>query len=206
MKSFSASVAAANERATLERLERERDQAKQLERAGALIRSGKFGGRTIEIYDGGFVRVASSMSASTPFEELRSIKFTVNVQDKSAGGRALAATMTAGLSLMASKEKRTLILTIATDRQVHTLKTTGGMGRAEDKAGQALEAAGQSVIEARRTGAASATVNQTVVVNTASHSGSGPGEKLRQLAELHRDGILSDDEFNEAKQRLLRDL
>jgi len=61
-----------------------RDHAEREAEAGRLVTSGVFGTSTIEIYEGGLVRVAESregragaapISKSTPFERLRSISF-----------------------------------------------------------------------------------------------------------------------------------
>src|SRR4051794_32364968 len=91
----------------------ERKWAEDLAAAGALVTSGTFGMSTIEIYEGGYVRVASTeqpkaqgvanmrsqmaanlssggSKAKTPYEKLRSIKFTPAGSDQtSAGGSSL---------------------------------------------------------------------------------------------------------------------
>jgi hypothetical protein len=81
---------------------------------------------------------------------------------------------------------------------VHTLKTTGGMGRADDKAGLGIEAACKGILDAVRTEQSYAA---PVVVT--SPAGSSAADRLRQLADLHRDGILSDDEFAAARAKLI---
>lgn len=66
------------------REEKERAHSERALAAGALVTSGVFGTSTIEIYDGGYVRVAEANEGSsivaeiekfTPFEKLRSISF-----------------------------------------------------------------------------------------------------------------------------------
>jgi hypothetical protein len=182
-------------------------QAESQERAeqnratyGKLIKSGAFGATTVEIYEGGFVRVGNFLTAKSPYEKLASISFSTQVQDKSAGGRALAAGLTLGLSTFTSNEKRILFLTIATDKKVHTLQTEGGMGRTEDKTGLALEAAGKAALETLRlTGS-----QRTAIIE--SPPSATVGEQLRQLADLHKEGVLTDEEFAGAKARLLAQL
>lgn len=167
--------------------------------AGDLIEMASFGGRTIEIYDGGYVRVLSLLGWNAPFEKLRSIKYSHQVQDKSAGGRALASFATLGVSRLASNEKRVLFLTIATDAKVHTLKTTGGMTRLDDQAGKKLEAAGQAIIGAQ----AAAPVVAHATAHDAPPAAPDPMEQLRKLAELRDAGILTEEEFTAKKADIL---
>jgi len=89
--------------------------------AGRLVTSGVFGTSTIEIYEGGYVRVAEgtedhvqavAIKKSTPFEKLSSIKFTESDQEKAASapqapsllagsvGNAVTSIMSGGKSLM----------------------------------------------------------------------------------------------------------
>lgn len=167
--------------------------------AGDRIEMASFGRRTIEIYDGGYVRVLSLLDWNAPFEKLRSIKYSHQVQDKSAGGRALASIATWGVSRLASNEKRVLFLTIATDAKVHTLKTTGDMTRLADQAGKKLEAAGQAIIGAQ----AAAPVVAHATAHDAPPAAPDPMEQLRKLAELRDAGILTEEEFTAKKADIL---
>src|SRR5690606_11742808 len=65
--------------------ELQRKQLQDAQAAGALVTSGVFGTSTIEVYEGGYVRVAEGrrdtnqvarISNKTPYEKLRSIKFS----------------------------------------------------------------------------------------------------------------------------------
>jgi hypothetical protein len=60
------------------------------EKAGNLAHTAVFGGTTVEVYEGGYVRVGKFLNKSSAFEKLRSVSYTQQVQDKSAGGRAMA--------------------------------------------------------------------------------------------------------------------
>ena len=100
------------------REELDRKQAEAARAAGNLVTSGVFGTSTIEIYDGGYVRVAegqsnaaqpASITANTPYEKLRSITFTRPRQGDSPGitpalegavGPAVAGLMKGGASFM----------------------------------------------------------------------------------------------------------
>ncbi len=86
--------AAADRKAAKEEVARK--QAQDAMRAGALMTSGVFGTSTVEIYENGYVRVASweeeasqsgikSIDKKSPYEKLRSIKFNPPGQGQSSG-------------------------------------------------------------------------------------------------------------------------
>jgi hypothetical protein len=242
------------------REERALDRAQAVRAAGALVTSGVFGTSTIEIYEGGYVRVASGerpdplgrhrpgraiapgqvvpIGKNTPYERLRSIKFTPAAEDNSSGtdstlegavgptmakllhgGKAalkgsvpgLAAT---GIGYIASVGSRTSFLTIATDKEIHQLTNQGHNGfvktanKGHVDVGLAIEAAGNAVLgvapdQAARESSAVASAQPT---DSAAAERPSVSERLRELADLHREGILSDDEFAEAKAKVLGDL
>jgi hypothetical protein len=258
--------AAADKHAAKEELGRK--QAEDGQAAGALVTSGVFGTSTVEIYDGGYVRVAEGLpgathpgggyvrvaaglrgaaqlggiTRNTPYEKLRSIKFTQPSQGKTSGttsplggavGPAVASLMkggaglmktsapglaVAGLAHLAGQEARKSFLTIATDKAIHALtnQTHNGLMNKSNKGhndvGLALEVAGNSVL-----GVVGDTVDepvlephrasepQSVVVSQAA-AGPTLADRLRELAGLHKDGILSDDEFAAAKAKVLGEL
>jgi hypothetical protein len=160
----------------------------------------QFGFNTIEIYDGGFVRVSKMITPFTPYEKLQSIKFQQQTQDRSGVGQAWAG------GPLASSQRRTLSLTIATDRKVHALVAEHQMLSGDEKAGLALEAAGNTVLGSIR----EATPTQVSIVNppppppTAPSAGTDIADQIKKLAELHGAGILTDDEFAAKKADLLR--
>lgn len=195
--------AAADVSASLEaqRAKTEEAYASGMEAAGRLMLKEDFAGYTVEVYERGYVRVGlgAPLPKSARFERLQSVTYTQQVQDKSSGGRALAGLATGGLNYLASNEKRIMFLTLATDLKVHTLKGSGDMFRLEDKSGLALEAACKGVLDTMRA--------ESMRAGTTTHV---PGdavpsipEQVRQLSDLHRDGVLSDEEFAAAKARLL---
>ena len=93
----------------------------------------------------------------------------------------------------ASKQKRTLFLTIVTDRKVHTLQTEKEALSSDDKAGLALEAAGQAVLDSLAASTAEAPAAPQP----------DAADQLKKLADLHAAGILRDDEFTSKKTDLL---
>ena len=192
---------AAEERAAKE-AQKQADLAAFQQRAGTLVKKGAFGGKTVEIYANGFVRVGFLITANTPLEELRTITYRRNSRDKGSGGRALGALATGGLNLLASKEKVQAFLSIATDTKVHQLSSSQAASW-EEKQGMALEAAGQSVIDMRRHGSASPAAPNEPTPPAPVQEKKSVAEQIRELAALHADGILSDEEFSSAKANLL---
>ena len=152
---FGAAVKNAAAEKKVAKEEHARKQAQDALAAGALVTSGVFGTSTVEIYENGYVRVASwgerpngtgpkSIDKDTPYEKLRSIKFTQPEGETSkstsaldgAVGPAVAKLLKGGKGLMkasapgmaaagiahlATNAARQSFLTIATDKQIHTL-------------------------------------------------------------------------------------
>ena len=222
-----------------------RKQAEDAQAAGPLVTSGVFGTSTIEIYEGGYVRIAegredhtqpASVTKTTPYERLRSIKFTQSDEDKAAGtssaiegavGTAVTSLLKGGKALMkgtvpglaaagvahiAMTGSRRAILTIATDKAIHTLssQSSNSIGiktsnKGHNEVGRALEAAGNTLLGATNASPQSrAPEPQAAATNQAASP--TLAERLRELAGLHADGILSDEEFAASKARLLSEL
>ena len=244
----------------------ERKWAEDVAAAGALVTSGTFGLSTVEIYEGGYVRVASGeqperpsvanvrsqmatnlsgggINAKTPYEKLRSITFTSSDSDQaSQGGSGLESAIgpavagllkgtkhlmktsapglaAAGFAHVASQGSRTSYLTIATDRQIYTLSNQipNSVGLKTAKKGHvdvglALEAAGNAVLgidSSSTADAGAAALSPAVQPESAAAAQTSPpslADRLRELAALHQEGILSDEEFASAKAKLLSGL
>ena len=124
----------------------------------------------------------------------------------------------AGLAHLAGQEGRKSFLTIATDKEIHTLTNQSSNGfisksnKGHNDVGLALEAAGNSVLGVVGDAVHKpvlephpASEPQPVVVSQAA-AGPTLADRLRELAGLHNEGILSDDEFAAAKAKLLGEL
>jgi hypothetical protein len=240
--------AAAEKKAAKEELARQ--QAADAAAAGPLVTGGVFGTSTVEIYENGYVRVASwpagaagagpkTIDKNTPYERLRSIRFTQPESEASAGSSTLEGTVgpavakllkggkglmkasapgmaVAGIAHVASNAARKSFLTIATDKAIHSLtnQTANSVGlkmsnKGHNEIGRALEAAGIAVLaEAQPAPAVDAPAVPAPQPAGPAQSGtpSTLSERLRELADLHKDGILSDDEFASAKAKLLNGL
>lgn len=212
--------------------------------AGSLVTSGVFGTSTIEIYEGGYVRLAEGkenltvpvrISKKTSYEKLRTIKFTPADADAAAasapsaiegvvgtamtslikGGRALAkgtvpGLAAAGIAHVATTGSRRAFLTITTDKAIHTLtnQSTNSVGikttnKGHNEVGRALEAAGHAVLGTSDAPAPALAPAAPPVVSGQVSAGPTLADRLRELAGLHAEGILSDEEFAAGKARLL---
>jgi hypothetical protein len=220
-----------------------RQQAEYAHAAGSLVTSGVFGTSTIEIYEGGYARIAvgredspqpATIAKSTPYEKLRSIKFVPSDEDKASAAPsqlegAVGAAMTslfkggktlmkgtvpglaaAGVAHIATTGSRRAFLTVATDKAIHTLsnQSSNSFGvktsnKAHYEVARALEVAGNAVL-----GLADASApphSLAPEANAATHSPAAPtlADRLRELAGLHAEGILSDEEYATGKAKLL---
>ena len=218
-------------------------QAQDAQAAGRLVTSGVFGTSTIEIYEGGYVRIAegreelthpASLTKTTPYERLRSIAFTQSDEDKASsapsalegavgtavtsllkGGKTLMkgtvpGLAAAGVAHLATTGARRAFLTIATDKAIHTLsnQSANSLGiktsnKGHSEVGRALEAAGKAVLGVADVSAQSHAPEPQMVAAGQSTASPTLAERLRELAGLHTEGILSDEEFAAAKARLL---
>ena len=227
-----------------------RQRAKDAQVAGSLVTSGVFGTSTIEIYENGYVRVATwgeshtgtdprSIYEDTPFEKLRSIKFAQGKDQPSDATSALEKTVgpavsalmkggkglmkatapgmaIAGIAHLSSNAARKTFLTIATDKHIHTMSNQSNRGvgikishRGHDDVGRALEIAGNAVLGVAESSPPAASVPAIATspspLPPPSQSTATPTltDRLREMAALHKDGIISDEEFTNAKAKLL---
>lgn len=217
--------------------------------AGRLVTSGVFGMSTIEIYEGGYVRVAegsdrsvqpATINRKTPYEKLRSIKFTPSDEERAASapsapsvfagtvGTAVSGILSGGKNIMkgsvpglaaagiahiASTGSRRSCLTIGTDRAIHTLSNqfSNSLGlKTSDKGhsdvARELEAAGNVLLGVTDLEPESSVAVAPPIASPAAAAGPTTAERLRELAALHKDGILSDEEFAAGKAKLLAGL
>lgn len=223
-----------------------RKQAEDAEAAGALVTSGVFGSSTIEIYQGGYVRVAAgseeatepvNITKTTPYEKLRTIKFTPSDEEKAVASApsalegAVSTAMTsllkggknlmkgtvpglaaAGIAHVASSGSRTAFLIIATDKAIHALSNQSSNGfikttnKGHTEVARALELAGNAVLDVVNATAQPSGPEPEPVTVAQPAAGPTPADRLRELANLHKDGILSDEEFAAGKTRILSSL
>ena len=160
----------------------------------------KFAGKRIVIYENAYV----SVNEKSP-EKLLSIKGEAEVTKKSGFGRFVGHTATFALSAGSiSNESNTrrgdVYLIINTDSQTHSLswdlqKATSSQNPVEVM--NKIVAAGERVLAMKSSDASSRGTSSSAV-------GSGITEQLEKLASLFADGLLTQQEFEAAKTKLLQ--
>ena len=236
---------AVDDRAAAERQQYAEGMARQTA-AGQLLTKGEFGGRCIEVYEGGYVRIMSHSESSSeartrrntfshinqvPYERLISVSFVEDQENptthapsttsataiqavsgligggiKSSPLGVVAAVVGAGASHAIKVKPRKSTLTITTDMNIHALtsdRDQASVGRALERA--ALTALGLPLpqeriqIEAR----VSPESHPDIPGSPTQQQTSSVTDRLRELATLHREGLINETEFAMAKARLL---
>lgn len=180
---------------------------------GQLVCQGTIGLKNVLIYERGYVRVAPMfLGSQAPFERLHAIDHTAQVAKKSGLGRGVGAAFTLGVNLVGSNMRGDHYLTIVTDQATHVLHedppTEAGM-----KSAIRLAATGQSVMrsaDALRDASPAGQANPLSATQETSPSSASSGEdiaeKLRELKKLHDEGLVSDDEFEHLRAKLVEQL
>jgi len=181
--------------------EREERAADELARYGRMVANEVFGMRTVRIYDKGFVRVSVPLFGSnTRFEQLVSIEASSDVSKKSGAGRGAAALMTGGLSLASSNKRGDVYLTITTDATTHVLHEDPPTAT-NLKHVKRLEAAGLAVL--RQTPSVTTDLSETPTSTPAASGAPTVSERLRELTLLRDEGLVSLEEYDQLRAKLL---
>jgi len=173
-------------------LAKEEKEAELASLAGPVTASARFAsawGKSVTIYQNGYVKVGGSTSP------LLSISGSDSTATKSALGRGIGAVATLGVNMHGSKLRGQAYLSIGTPEQSHTIHLQSP-SPSEVADVHRLVVAGQAAIatrEMRESG--TQPVLQTEPLDLAS--------QIKQLVDLHLTGALSDEEFAEAKSKLL---
>lgn len=169
-----------------------------------------------------FSRGSGSMSSSNPTHDVAGSVAIKAVSAVVKGGfkASVPGVAVAGAGYLAKKAlSGKSVLTIATDRRIHTLTnrttlSTGGIPivkTSHEDVGEVLERVGNSVLTALGRGPVtsnvpalpSAQVEVSQEVSSSRMSSEDVAKRLRELAELRKEGILDDEEFLVAKRQLL---
>ena len=217
-----------------------------VKKVGPLAAEGVFGTTAIEIYEGGYVRVAKSADGEadgkatrdTPYEKLISIEISEGGSSASdalhQSTATVASVMTAkllsrrkgmvgsvgsglaamGVDRLVHQLGQKAVLTVATDRQVHSLtnqrRTYVGLMlpvSGHNALGTNLVAAGKRVLRATGTEVEpTRTETATLKARQRTIEPATLGEQIRELSALNVEGLLTDEEFTDAKRRLLQQL
>ena len=181
--------------------EREERAADELASYGRMVAVEVFGMHTVRIYDKGFVRVSGILFGSnTGFEQLISIEASSDVSKKSGAGRGAAALMTGGLSLASSNKRGDVYLTITTDATTHVLHEDPPTAT-NLKQVKRLEAAGLAVL--RQTPSVTTDLSETPTATQAASGAPTVSERLRELTLLRDEGLVSLEEYDQLRAKLL---
>jgi hypothetical protein len=189
-------------------------------RYGRVVVDEFFGTSRVRITDSGFVQYGTGWlpGKSRPYHRLIDISLDAQIQKKSGAGRAAGAVLTGGLNLMVANTRGDIYLTITTDDEVHVLTADAGAhGPADLKRGHKLVAAGQAILQRK------AAQPQAPTSSPSAHAVSTPpppppaplqsptpgastspvSERLRQLAQLHQEGLITDAEFESRRSQII---
>ena len=193
----------AKEKAEKARIKRE-NAARIEEQYGKRVIQEACGGKTVRIYDKGYVQIFHLFGSSAPFEKLLGISGSADVAQKTALGRTLAAGVTMGANLALSPNKRgDLYLSISTSKKVHMIHESPPTERSM-KAMHKIVTAGQAVLDATAAlHVTSEAPKQLQDQPRPTASASSIADELAKLAALRDSGVLTEDEFQTAKSRLL---
>jgi hypothetical protein len=166
---------------------------------GSVVVSRGFATKWITIYSQGYVKVSSGMGAlKGRVEKLLDIFGETDITRKSGLGRTAGALLTLGANVLLSPGQRgNVYLTITTDRDTYSIMWTHPTAQSI-RAMNEIVSAGKSVI-ARTNASSGAAVSRQA---TALGSPDLPTQ-LGNLAQLRDSGVLSEKEFEKAKNKLL---
>jgi hypothetical protein len=149
-------------------------------------------GTTMKVYKDGTFTTKALFGKLSGRDRLSAFDHDMDsMRRKSTSGRGAAAILTGGLSLAASNNRGVVYVTVTGESSgVRTYTTSNPSGTTLASIRTLKAAADAIVAQQRPTPASSGSVSDV--------------DQLKQLAELHQAGALTDAEFAAAKARLLR--
>jgi len=167
---------------------------------GTVVANESFGLYKVRIFSDGYIQISKGLGLfKGSIEKLLEIEGESQITKKSALGRGLAGVVTLGKNQLAPNQRGNLILTITTDKVVHVLiedlpqkQWIVSMNK--------LVAVGKSVIKKGTSSEVTGTVTSTAKDLP---QGVSLAQQIRELSELKDAGIISEKEFESAKQKLL---
>ena len=163
---------------------------------GKVLVSEFFDTKKIEIYANGYVKVSSLLGIINKgtIEKLIAVDGSSEVSKKSGLGRAAGAIFTGGLNLAVSNLRGNAFLNIITENQTHSIMVEAPTP-SDLKALSVLVATGKSLAQR-------AASNNSASIPTAP-AAKDLATQLLELDGLHKAGVLSDEEYAKAKNKLL---
>jgi hypothetical protein len=164
------------------------EDAKGKEMAGREVASEFLSVGMVKIFQNGYISVGNWGRLN--YEKLISFDvFSANLTKKSGLGRGVAAVLTLGVNLYSPNTRGNLIVTIVTDKKVHSIEELPQVNVIRTV--QKLEAAAKSVIKSSEPS------------KSGNQDSSDLGASLEKLVSLKNLGALTEAEFEKAKAKLL---
>ena len=163
---------------------------------GTVVANESFGLYKVRIFSDGYIQISKGLGLfEGSIEKLLEIEGESQITKKSALGRGLAGVVTLGKNQLAPNQRGNLIMTITTDKVVHVLiedlpkkQWIVSMNK--------LVAVGKSVIKKDKS-------SEATVTSKDSAQSQSLAQQIRELSELKDAGVISEKEFESAKQKLL---
>jgi hypothetical protein len=163
---------------------------------GTVVANESFGLYKVRIFSDGYIQISKGLGLfKGSIEKLLEIEGESQITKKSALGRGLAGVVTLGKNQLAPNQRGNLIMTITTDKVVHVLiedlpqkQWIVSMNK--------LVAVGKSVIKKGAAPEATSTAKD-------SSQSQSLAQQIRELSELKDAGVITEKEFESAKQKLL---
>lgn len=179
--------------------QKEAENNESQEKYGQVVVSSPFATKWITIYSKGYVKVSSGMGAlKGDVEKLLDIFGETDITRKSGLGRTAGAVLTLGANVLLSPGQRgNVYLTIATDRNTHSIMWTRPTALSIRTMNE--------IVSAGKAAMARAGASLDSVSNASSQTQNAPdlASQLASLAQLRDSGVLSEEEFEKAKGKLL---
>lgn len=152
------------------------EAAKELEAYGIVVLELAFAGKSVRLYSKGYAQIYFMRRSKAEIERIRRVS-----------------AQTTGMSA---------VLTITTDSDTHVLRTSGKRQEDVDKVLK-WESTAQAILNDLATTKVTTQPPQSRQTQPPRDGGSTLADQLQKLAELHKSGALTDEEFGAAKARLL---
>jgi hypothetical protein len=163
---------------------------------GTVVANESFGLYKVRIFSDGYIQISKGLGLfKGSIEKLLEIEGESQITKKSALGRGLAGVVTLGKNQLAPNQRGNLIMTITTDKVVHVLIEDVPQKQWIVSMNK-LVAVGKSVIKKGTSSEVTATAKDSP------HSQS-LAQQIRELSELKDAGVISEQEFESAKKKLL---
>jgi hypothetical protein len=163
---------------------------------GTVVANESFGLYKVRIFSDGYIQISKGLGFfKGSIEKLLEIEGESQITKKSALGRGLMGVVTLGKNQLAPNQRGNLIMTITTDKRVHVLLEDVPQ-KQWIKSMNKLVAVGKSVIKKSTPSEVTATAKDSP------HSQS-LAQQIRELSELKDAGVISEQEFESAKKKLL---